>query len=113
MEIDKSNMHEIVLIGGSTRIPRILKLVSDFFNGKEPNKSISPGGAVAFGAAVWATILSGDASEKTEGLLLDATPLSVGIEAAGGQVTVLIKHNTTAPCKKSEIFSTYPDKQLI
>lgn len=85
-KIDKSSVHEIVLVGGSTRIPKIQKLVSDFFNGKEPNKSINPDEAVAYGAAVQAAILSGDTSSKStnEILLLDVAPLSLGIETAGG-----------------------------
>ena len=112
-KIDKSSVHEIVLVGGSTRIPRVQKLVSDFFNGKEPCKSINPDEAVAYGAAVQAAILSGDTSSKStnEILLLDVAPLSVGIETAGGVMTPLIKRNTTIPTKKSETFSTYSDNQ--
>merc|ERR1711939_1259928 len=112
-KIDKSKVHEIVLVGGSTRIPRIQKLVSDFFNGKEPNKSINPDEAVAYGAAVQAAILSGDTSSKStnEILLLDVAPLSIGIETAGGVMTPLIKRNTTIPTKKSETFSTFYDNQ--
>ncbi|EGC48122.1 hsp70-like protein [Histoplasma capsulatum var. duboisii H88] len=110
-KIDKSSVHEIVLVGGSTRIPRIQKLVSDFFNGKESNKSINPDEAVAYGAAVQAAILSGDTSSKStnEILLLDVAPLSLGIETAGGVMTPLIKRNTTIPTKKSETFSTFSD----
>jgi len=112
-KIDKSSVNEIVLVGGSTRIPKIQKLVSDFFNGKEPNKSINPDEAVAYGAAVQAAILSGDTSSKStnEILLLDVAPLSLGIETAGGVMTPLIKRNTTIPTKKSETFSTFSDNQ--
>ncbi|KAH8989267.1 Hsp70 protein-domain-containing protein [Lactarius akahatsu] len=112
LKIDMANIHEIVLISGSTHIPRIVKLVSDFFNGKEPSKSINPDEAVAYGAAVQAAILSGDTSEKTQNLLLDVAPLSLCIETAGGVMTTLIKRNTTVPTKKSKIFSTYSDNQL-
>lgn len=111
--LSKAQIHEVVLVGGSTRIPKIQQMLTEFFNGKQLCKSINPDEAVAYGAAAQAAILSGDhnSSKLDSMVLLDVTPLSLGLETAGGVMTKLIERNTTVPVVKKQVFSTYQDNQ--
>jgi len=108
----KSEIDEIVLVGGSTRIPKIQNMLKDYFNGKEPNRGINPDEAVAYGAAVQGGILGGDDNEELGNvLLIDVTPLTLGIDTVGNVMANIIPRGTTIPAKKSQIFSTYQDHQ--
>lgn len=110
-KLSKGEIDEVVLVGGSSRIPKIQQMLSDYFHGKELNKSVNPDEAVAYGAAVQAAILTGENKNLDSLILLDVTPLSIGIETAGGVMTPIIPRGTTIPCKKDQVFSTYADNQ--
>jgi heat shock protein 5 len=110
----KSEVDEVVLVGGSTRIPKVQQLIKDFFNGKEPNRGINPDEAVAYGAAVQGGILGGEDSDVlNQVLLIDVTPLTLGIETVGGVMTKVIPRGTVIPAKKSQVFTTYQDQQTV
>jgi len=109
-KLAKREIDEIILVGGSTRIPKVQQLIKDFFDGKEPNKGVNPDEAVAFGAAVQGGVLAGDEGTN-DIILLDISPLSLGIETVGGVMTVLIPRNSHVPTRKSQTFSTYQENQ--